>query len=296
MSTTIKKLYLCLIGMIAGLASWPFAEASIYFQSYFPSYLIFSIFLGLIFGLIMGLFFSSSEGIIQHDAGKVMKGMVAGALFGIIGGVLGFLIGQTVLFLIGDKFIHSKINFDLIGLPISRAIGWAILGIFIGITDGVRAGSSKKIKIGLIGGLLGGLLGGLALEYSRFLIPDFLFARLIGLLIFGLFIGLFYGFIEKQLSMGVLYLLNGKYKGKEYLVNQGRIKIGSSKKNDITLNEYEQIDDNHAKLYIKKDELFIKNLSQKNPVKVNDDIINEHKLKLEDVIKIGEAKFLYKYK
>lgn len=296
MSSFMKKVFLCLIGIIAGLAAWPFAETAMVYQAYFPSFLIFSIVVGLIFGLFMGGFFATSEGIILADKSKIFKGMLTGALVGLIGGIIGFLAGQFSLFIIGQMLIHSMRSFNKIGLPISRAVGWAVLGIFIGITEGVRSSSMKKISIGIIGGFLGGAFGGLASELIKQVIPNVLFARLIGLLIFGFFIGLFYGFVEKRLSYGVLRLLNGIYKGKEYLINQKKLKIGLSPKNDVTLSEYNDIHEYHAQVQVKHDDVYIKNMNKVIPVKVNDQSISEYLLKFGDVIKIGEAKFLYKYR
>lgn len=295
MSTLMRRIFLCVLGIIAGLASWSIAEVVLLFQSGFPSYLIFTVFLGMIFGLLMGAIFGSGEGIIMSTKSNISSGMLQGALIGIIGGIVGFLAGQAVLFLVGEVFIHSMKRFNTIGFPISRAIGWAFLGVFIGIIEGIRSRSINKIKVGILGGIIGGFLGGLVLEYSRLVIPNILFARLIGLIIFGLFIGLFYGFVEKRLSFGVLRLLNGKFKGKEFLINQKRLKIGSSNKSNIVLSAYSNVSDLHAEVEIKRDEVIIKNRNKKEPVIVNDEKINEHILKIEDVIRIGSAKLLYKF-
>lgn len=296
MSSFIKRIFLCLIGMIAGLAAWPFAETAMIYQSLFPTFLIFSIVVGLIFGFFMGSFFATSEGIILADKSKMFKGMLTGAIVGLIGGIIGFLAGQFALFFIGDTLIHSMRRFNEIGLPISRAVGWSILGIFIGIIEGIRSTSMKKVIIGIIGGFLGGAFGGAISELIKQYIPNILIARLIGLLIFGFFIGLFYGFVEKRLSYGILRLLNGMYKGKEYLINQKKIKIGFSPRNDITLSEYNDINDYHAQVFVKKDDVYIKSLDKSSQIKVNDQVISENLLKFGDVIKVGEAKFLYKYR
>lgn len=296
MSTLTRRIFLCLIGMLAGLAAWPVAEAALLFQTAFPSYLIFTIFLGLIFGLIMGAFFGSSDGIIMSVRPSIYSGMIQGAVIGIIGGIAGFLIGQGALFLFGNMFIQSMKSFNNFGLPVSRAIGWAFLGLFIGIVDGVRSRSFDKIKVGIIGGVMGGFLGGLALEYLRPVIPGITFPRLVGLLIFGLLIGLCYGLVENRLSFGVLRLLNGKFKGKEFLINQRKMKIGNIEKNDIVLSGYDGISDIHAELRLKGDEVIITSQDSKKPVLVNDDAIKEHQLKLQDVIKIGSAKLIYRFK
>ncbi len=297
MSTLTRRIFLCLIGILAGLAAWPVAETTLLFQSGFPSYLIFTTFLGMVFGFVIGGFFGSSDGIIMSITYNTFSGMLHGALIGIAGGIVGFLIGQAALFIIGDIFIHSMKSFNTVGLPVSRAIGWAFLGIFIGIVDGVRTRSAIKIKVGIIGGIIGGFLGGLALEYLRLTIPSIMFSRMAGLLVFGLLIGFFYGLVEKRLSYGVLRLLNGRYKGKEFLVNQRKMKIGSSDKNNIVLSGYRDIADIHAELRLKGQEVIITGGGgAKNVTLVNDDKIAERQLKLEDVIKIGSAKMIFKFK
>ena len=47
---------------------------------------------------------------------------------------------------------------------VPRAIGWMILGLGIGVVEGVYEKSPRKIRNGLIGGAVGGLLGGLLFE------------------------------------------------------------------------------------------------------------------------------------
>lgn len=297
MSVFLRRLFFCVTGMLAGLAVWPVAETILLFQPAFSSYLVFSVILGMVFGLIMGGFFGSSDGIIMSVKSSTLSGIIHGALIGIAGGAAGFLTGQAVLFIIGDYFIQSMRSFNTIGMPVSRAIGWAILGIFIGIVDGVRSRSMNKVKVGIIGGIIGGFLGGLALEYIRLYTPGMAFSRLAGLLIFGLFIGFFYGLIENRLSFGVLRLLNGKYKGKEFLINERNMTIGVSEKNTIPVSGYKDINDTHAELQMKGGEIIISPAGSKNPVIVNDDKITKpQQLRMEDVVKIGSAKFVYLYK
>ncbi len=296
MSTFLRKLVFCVIGLLSGLAAWPVAELLLMLQPQFPSYLVFNICLGMVFGAVMGGFLGSNEGITLSIKPKIIPGIITGTLVGIIGGAAGFLIGQGALLISGTMIFPSNKMLIAIGIPISRAIGWACLGMFIGTVEGVRARSGTKIKIGLIGGLIGGLLGGIALESFRIHFPDFFFARMIGLLILGLLIGLFYGLFEKRFSRGVLKLLNGKLKGKEYLLVQKNIKMGTSRKADIHLSEYKRIADMHANLKITKGEIFISNIDKKNKVLVNEIETKEHQMKFEDIVQIGSAKFLFFYK
>ena len=296
MSTVSRKLVFCLIGLIAGLAAWPISEIVLVFQPKFPSYLLFSSCLGMVFGGIMGGFLGSSEGITLSIRPKIASGIIAGTLIGIIGGALGFLIGQGSLLITSEMLFYSNKSFQSFGVPISRVVGWTFLGLFIGIVEGVRALSWTKIKVGVLGGSVGGLLGGVALEYLRINHSDLNVARLIGLLILGALIGLFYGLFEKGLSQGVLKLLNGKLKGKEYLLVQKTIKIGTSGKADIQLLGYTDVGEIHAGLKLKKSEIYLSRLDPKKRVLVNENRITEHQLKFEDVVQIGSAKFLFFYK
>jgi hypothetical protein len=295
MTVFIKRLFLCIIGLLGGLASWSVVESVIIFQPVFQSYLIFGSVLGMSVGLLMGGFFSSSEGIILSDRGKIWSGIVTGAISGIIGGAAGFLAGQAALFAAGNSIARSASEIDKWVLPLSRAGGWAILGIFIGLAEGIRAGSFNKIKVGFLGGLSGGIIGGLALEYLPRLIDNLPLARLTGFLVFGLMIGFFYSLLERSMSFGILRLLNGKFKGKEFLLNQRRVRIGSSGKAEISLQDYDNIAPVHAEVFSRGINVAIRNKSKESIIKVNDDVIDNQELKLDDVIQVGGAKFLFKY-
>lgn len=296
MSTFLRKLVFALIGLLGGLAAWPIAEVILARQSEFPSFLIFTVTLGAVIGAIMGAFLGSGEGITLSIGSKIVPGIITGGLVGVIGGALGFLIGQGALFFISETVIHSNEALQSIGIPISRVIGWAFLGLFIGMVEGIRALSLTKIRVGMLGGLIGGILGGVALEYLKIRFPDFIFARLVGLVILGTLIGLFYGLFEKGMAQGVFKLLNGKLKGKEYLLVQRKIRVGSSGKADIRLSGYKDIADIHAILTVKKDAVTIRKGPSKNRILINEVKTDQHLLKFEDVVQIGSAKFLFFYK
>ena len=295
MSTGWRRVILLCLGILGGVAAWPLTELIVGAQGSFPSYLLFVAVLGGAVGLLMGAFFGSAAGIFARVGSRILTGMLVGAFVGMIGGVVGLLIGQAALFLIGGAFLDSYRSFQTIGLPVARAIGWAFLGIFVGAAEGFRAASGKKIGIGLVGGLIGGLIGGAALEYSRLYLPPSLPSRLIGLVVLGLAIALFYGIIERSMAFGTLRVLNGRLKGKEFVLNEGRIRIGGARRNQITLEPYENLADRQAQIRFRKGEALLTNLEPKYQVLVNDQPVKEHRLKYEDVLKIGSAKLFYSY-
>jgi hypothetical protein len=106
---------------------------------------------------------------------------------------VGLLAGQAALWLFGEAALRSYRSFRTAVLPVSRAVGWAVLGLFVGVGEGVRAASLKKAAVGALGGLIGGLAGGFPPEYAALLFPKLAYPRLLGFLILGLAIGVFYG-------------------------------------------------------------------------------------------------------
>jgi hypothetical protein len=303
MTALARRLILLAIGLLAGMCAWPVAELILFSQAGFPSYLVFSAFLGAVTGALMGAFFGTAEGITSRVKSRIPAGVLLGAFVGCMGGGIGLLAGQAALWLIGTLVMQSYASFQRVVLPLSHAIGWAVLGVFVGAGEGVRAGSWKKIGIGILGGLIGGLLGGFVLEYGRLLLPRVGISRLIGFAVLGLAIGGFYGLIERGMSFGIFRVLTGGLKGKEFLLNQRRMRLGRSPRNEIALPSYEDLADRQAQVRIRKGEVVLVNLEPRLPILVNEQKIEESaegsgvekRLKLGDVIRMGSARIYYKY-
>jgi len=295
MTTLMRRLILLSLGLLAGAGIWPIAELILHFQDRFSTYLAFLIILGAVVGALMGAAFGVAEGVTSRIKTRVPDGAVLGAAVGLVGGAAGALAGQAALWLIGGIVLRTYANFQWIVLPVSRAVGWAVLGLFVGVGEGVRALSPKKMAVGMLGGLVGGLVGGFALEYSRLLLPANVFPRLIGLGVLGVSIAFFYGLIERGMAFGVVRILTGELKGKEFLINQGLMRIGRSRKAEIALPSHADLADVQAHLRVKKGEVYVKNLKPSLVMLVNEQPVEEQKLRLGDVIKIGSAKIFYKY-
>jgi hypothetical protein len=293
MSTAKRRWILCGLGVLGGLLSWPITELVLRYQAAFPSYLVFSIALGALCGLVLGAFFGGAYGITSYIKRRIGTGMASGALIGIAGGIIGFLIGQAALFVLGNLILTSQKNVELIGLPVARALGWSFVGVFLGMSEGLRILSLKKIAVGALGGFIGGLFGGFLLEYAHVLLPAFAYGRLLGLVLLGLLIGFFYGLVEKQLSFGVLRILNGAFRGKEYLLGQARMTVGSGARCDINLSGYRNVVEVHADIVAKRGEVTIRQRETGRPLVVNEEKVEQQVLKFEDAIRIGSAKLYY---
>ena len=78
---------------------------------------------------------------------QLARRALPGLLGGFLGGIAGGMVGE-VMFYYG----------------LSRAIGWMVLGLGVGVVEGICDRSFRKIRNGLIGGAIGGLLGGLLFD------------------------------------------------------------------------------------------------------------------------------------
>lgn len=288
MSILIRRVvYLCM-GILGGLAVWPAVELMLSVQHFFPTYLLFSLSSGAMFGAIMGGFFGMIDGMIAGAVRRILTGAGFGVLLGAVGGALGFFVGQMVLFVLSDP--------NYIGIAFSRALGWAILGMFVGASEGIRRGSRRRLGVGIVGGFLGGLLGGTAIELVPYYLPQAV-ARPAGLLLYGLLVTGMYSIVEGRQSSGLLRLLNGLYKGKEFILNQRSIRIGAWRGSDVFLPGYSRVAERHAEVREIKGQLTLVALSADHPTKVNDTQVapeSQHMLKFDDVIQIGTAKFLFR--
>jgi hypothetical protein len=293
MTNFLKRLIIIAMGVAGGLCAWPLVELAIGNQGAFPSYFLFTCVVGTAVGSILGAFFASSEGICDSSWRKALDGAWKGALAGLAGGVLSALVAQAFLFLVGERIFKASGGRLGGGLVAARALGWLVVGAAIGSGEGLRSGSGKKILMGLLGGSLGGFLGGLGFTLLSLYAPGFVLGRLLALMVLGGLIAALYSLLERRFAAGSLKALNGPLKGKEFLISQRKMRIGTDPRSDIVIAGYRNAGASHASLKAKRGDLVIKKAD--GVVVVNDKEASEQKLRLDDVIQLGSAKFLYGY-
>ena len=93
----------------------------------------------------------------------------------------------------------------------------------------------------------------------------------------------------------MLRVLTGPLKGKEYLLNQNRMRLGRSRRNEIALPDYEDLADVQARIRIRRGEVMLSNVAPGPSLLVNEKKVEETKLKLGDVIRIGSVRLFYRY-
>jgi hypothetical protein len=217
-------------------------------------------------------------------------------IVGAIGGILGMISGQSALLYIGTFFFNSSGGFRNFGIPISRALGWSVFGLIVGISEGIRSRSGSKVRNGLLGGFVGGLLGGLVVEYARIIAPQSAYSRLVGLSLLGFLVGLSYGFVERGLAEGSLRLLNGQSRGSEFLLTQRKTLVGEAQSTQITLSGYSNVSDEHAEILREGKNFTIAQGDKGKPLYVNDEKVQKTVLNEGDIIRLGDAQFRFSRK
>jgi hypothetical protein len=136
-------------GALGGLIGW-FIVGSVSTGEW--NILIAYTFVGAGVGLCIGMMTGAVTGlVVRGSLPRAVLGAALGAIAGLISGMLGLLIGEGVFLALG-------------GGVIGRSLGWTLLGLFLGIGDGVTSLKIKRASYGAIGGLLAGMVGGLIYE------------------------------------------------------------------------------------------------------------------------------------
>lgn len=291
MTAFLRKIFMILIGLLAGFAAWAVIEILLYYSESISRHILWNGLVGAAIGILFGFFFGSAEGIMFSDPGRSVRGGITGGVIGLAGGIGAVILAQGLLYWMGNAELFASSVSDSLVAPLSRAVGWGLLGLIIGAVDGIRSGSVKRTWIGISGGVLGGLLGGLLLEFLTKFWSNGFFARGLGLAVMGLGIGLFFTLFEYSHAYGRVRVLTGPLRGKEYVLVMKRTKIGSSLRANIPLNNYSGVVKNHAVLTADREGVIIQ--EAKGTVFVNEQSVTKQELKYEDVIHLGDARLFY---
>ena len=291
MTILIRKILMTLLGLAGALCAWGSMELILFKGSFPGGYLILSVTEGAVLGLFFGFCFGTAEGILLSDRSRSIKGGLSGAVTGAAAGIIVVFIIQAVLTaVINAGYFTSETAENLI-LPISRAVGWMILGAAVGSIEGIRSRSLNRTLIGISGGLSGGFAGGAVLEFAGTSWNSGFAGRGFGFLLMGGSIGLFYSLFEAVKSFGMLKVLTGPLRGKEYVLSMRKTLIGTSKRSAFDLAEYSGMKERHAFFISGREEVVIEPAD--GEVLVNEEKTESKRLQYEDVIQIGSVRLLY---
>lgn len=276
--------------------------------------------IGLISGLIIGLMLGIAEGLSGLSPRDAAKSAIMGAVVGAAGGMVGLAMGNAfyngMFQLAGagepaqhlpsdipaqaqpaSSMMSGPLSFVL--LLIGRGFGWALIGMFIGLSQGIATLSTKKMVNGAIGGLIGGGIGGSVFEILAWMnrggaanFPPCMI-RFISFAITGGAIGLFIGFIEEVAKRAWLVRLVGRNEGKEYTLYKQITTLGRSELADIPIFTDPDVSERHAAINVISGRYHVEDMGSTYGTKVDGQAITKHALKDGDVIEIGKTRFLF---
>ena len=196
--------YSAVIGGWAAFVAWLLAETLVLRGEYSVGFGQNVVSIALV-GAILGAGLNLLAGLGNPQWKRQLYRLLAGLICGGIGGIVGSLLGNL---------------FFLIGL--SRAFGWAIMGLAIGSAAGIYEKSPSKCRNGVIGGAIGGLLGGFLFDHTG----AGMAARATAFVILGGSIGALIGLTQLVLKEAWLTVVDGFRPGRELILGQTVTMLG----------------------------------------------------------------------
>jgi hypothetical protein len=180
-------------------------------------------------------------------------GVVLGALGGALGMCLGDVVNLRLVEAIGAA--RDRPALHLLGTMLARGLGWMLLGVAVGMSEGVAARSLGKFSYGILGGALGGFVGGalFGLLYQRTIEQEAavrpgaaaLWGAL-GLIILGACIGSLSALVQGVLQPASVKVLRGWQEGREYALDKPSSLLGRDEHADIALFRDMKVEKRHA--------------------------------------------------
>ena len=254
-------------------------------------------FLGAVFGVFLGIAIAGVNGISSGSGQQLRRNVAWGALVGLGGGIMGLYVGQA-FFGVLYKDPKQAASLSMLGPLVFiwdvavRAIGWAFIGLFVGMVQGLPSRSSQSMKHGAIGGLIGGFLGGSLFEIVPYLLPatthdPSVISRGVGMTVTGASIGFFVGLVENLLKQAWVRVVMGRNEGKEYIISKPRTTIGRDELSDIPLFGDRNIATTHAVIDFQNGRRVLQDAGSPIGSSVNGQRVTAQALKDGDVIQVG---------
>lgn len=243
-----------------------------------------------IIALFIGLLLGIGEGVYYGSKSKALKYAAIGAGISI---VMGFASGYLA------QLMYSKLLGDdpsAFMAAFIRGLGWAIMGVGIGLAVGLIKPTGKRILFCGLGGLCGAFVGGFLFNYVCDIIPNDTVARAVAIIIMGGLIGVGVGLLEQFAKQAWLKVIRGEFEGKEYLVFAGTTSIGNNGKNTIVLFKDKLVGPHHCDIVLEGSKYVLVDCGTPMGTIVNGMKTSRHVLKQGDAIAIGNSVLVFNTK
>ncbi len=246
--------------------------------------------LGAIAGMFIGGFTWSHEAITGRQFSTALKRAVYGSFAGLAGGAAGAGLGNTVFSALGKYLADLGGLKASLGVMLSVALGWALLGAAIGMSGGIMIGSRDRAGYGLTGGASGGFVGGVLFAGIS---STSIWSVLAGLTLLGLCIGGFISLVEEAFLSARLKVIKGRHAGREFPLLRDENVIGRDDRSDVCLSGAEGVGMQHALIKRDKGRFSLEAYQKGRVVYVNHVITKSSRLHDGDVLRVGSILLMF---
>lgn len=212
---------------------------------------------GAIIGAAIGYLVVSVDAIRDRSLLKFAKLGSYGLVLGGVGGAVGYLLGEILFKALIEPLgagRDASFMYD-IGAGAVRGVGWMLLGLAVGISEGIAARSLGKFSYGAIGGTIGGFLGGMIYgafysNANRLGQPTLVWGA-VGLVILGASIGSLMALVRAVFVPASVKVMRGWQEGREYPLDKPNNLLGRDEHVDIALFRDMRVEKKHC--YIQRD-------------------------------------------
>ena len=243
-----------------------------------------------VIALFVGLFLGIGEGIYYGSKQKAFKYALIGASVSL---VIGFVSGYLAQWMYAEMLTDDPADFTA---ALVRGLGWAIMGLGIGVSVGLIKPEKKRILFCSLGGLIGAFIGGFLFNYVCDIIPNDVVARGAAIVIMGILIGVGVGLLEQFAKAAWLKVIRGEFEGKEYLVFAGTTSIGNNGKNTIVLFKDKLVGPHHCDIKLEGSKYVLTDCGTPMGTIVNGQKTVRHVLRQGDAIAIGNSVLVFNTK
>ncbi len=243
-----------------------------------------------VIALFVGLFLGIGEGIYY---GSSKNAVVYGLIGAGVSLAIGFISGYLAQWMYGEAISDSSGDF---AAAFVRGVGWAIMGLGVGVAVGLIKPEKKRILFCSLGGLVGAFVGGFLFNYVCDIIPEDTVARGVAIVVMGILIGLGVGLLEQFAKSAWLKVIRGEFEGKEYIVFAGTTSIGNNSKNTIVLFKDKLVGPHHCDIKLEGSKYVLTDCGTPMGTIVNGQRTNRHILRQGDAIAIGNSVLVFNTK
>lgn len=226
-------------GLVAGVLTWAIWSVLPEFDDSFTANMVSSFSITLVIAISL----AGADSAMSRSLAKLGRNMALAVPAALLLALLLGLLANSIYSALVEKTYQGLLDsglspydqsfWDAFGAKnhLNRGIAWALLGLAAALSVGVPSKSLKRIGITGAGGFVGGFLGGFLFDFFT----GATLAQVTGLMITGASVGLAVSLLEQVTKSSWLEIVRGGMAGKQFILYQSQITIGSSPAANITL-------------------------------------------------------------